>query len=254
MPFDYGDFNGFDSYISEHRADIAAVILEPMRYSLPDIEFLQHVRTECTNNNIILIFDEISSGFRFNNSAVHLDIGINPDLVVFSKAIGNGYPIAVVAGKSEIMTAVKDSFISSTTHTESIGFSAMSAVLDFYEANPVSQDLAERGKAIRNILTKVASIYGLDIKTSGMDQLWSWSFEGETSRNRQLQTIVTETMLDNSILFSNRFYATLGIDSDFYPLFERALKKSFKAVSSILENHEDPADHIHLGLNKLGIY
>jgi hypothetical protein len=103
-------------------------------------------------------------------------------------------------------------------------------------------------------LTKIASTYGLDIKTSGMDQLWSWSFEGETSRNRQLQTIVTEIMLDNSILFSNRFYATLGIDSDFYPLFERALKKSFKAVSSILANHEDPADHIHSGLNKLGIY
>ena len=254
MPFDYGDFKGFDSYISEHRANIAAVILEPMRYSLPDIKFLQHVRTECTNNNIVLIFDEISSGFRFNNSAVHLDIGINPDLVVFSKAIGNGYPIAVVAGKSEIMDAVKDSFISSTTHTESIGFSAMSAVLDFYEANPVSQGLAERGKAIRNILTKTASTYGLDIKTSGMDQLWSWSFEGKTIHNRQLQTIVTETMLDNSILFSNRFYATLGIDSDFYPLFESALKKSFKTVSSILAKHEDPADHIHLGLNKLGVY
>ena len=254
MPFDYGDFSGFDSYISEHRANIAAVILEPMRYSLPDVKFLQHVRTECSNNNIVLIFDEISSGFRFNNSAVHLDIGINPDLVVFSKAIGNGYPIAVVAGKSEIMIAVKDSFISSTTHTESIGFSAMSAVLDFYKANPVSQGLAERGKAIRNILIKVASSYGLDIKASGMDQLWSWSFEGDASINRQLQTIVTESMLGSSILFSNRFYATLGIDSDFYPLFERALNKSFETVSSILESHGDPTDHIYLGLNKLGIY
>jgi glutamate-1-semialdehyde 2,1-aminomutase len=254
IPFDYGDINGFDSYIGEHRANIAAVILEPMRYSSPDIKFLKHVRKECANNNIVLIFDEISSGFRFNNSAVHLDIGINPDLVVFSKAIGNGYPIAVVAGKNEIMLAVKDSFISSTTHTESIGFSAMSAVLDFYEANPVSQDLANRGKAIRNILTESASTYDLAIKTAGMDQLWSWSFEGDLDRNRQLQTIVTEIMLDHSILFSNRFYATLGIDSDFYPLFERALKKSFKAVSSILSNHENPADHIHLGINRLGIY
>ncbi len=254
MPFDYGDFNGFDCYIREHGANIAAVILEPMRYSLPDVKFLQHVRAECSDNNIVLIFDEISSGFRFNNSAIHLDVGINPDLVVLSKAIGNGYPIAVVAGKNSIMTAVKDSFISSTTHTESIGFSAMSAVLDFYEANPVSQDLAERGKAIRDILIKVASSWGLEIKTSGMDQLWSWCFEGDPDLNRQLQTVVTESMLESSILFSNRFYATLGIDPDFYPLFESALEQSFKAVSTILSSHECPADHINYGLNRLGKY
>ena len=254
MPFDYGDFSGFDSYISEHCSNIGAVILEPMRYSSPDVPFIEHVRKECTKNNIVLIFDEISSGFRFNNSAVHLDIGVNPDLVVFSKAIGNGYPIAVVAGKREIMDAVKDTFISSTTHTESIGFSAMSAVLDFYKVNPVSQNLADRGKAIRVILNKVASSFGLNIRTTGMDQLWSWSFEVDASLNRQLQTIVTERMLDSSILFSNRFYATLGIDPDFYPLFERALKNSFERVSSILKNHENPEDHIQFGLNRLGIY
>lgn len=253
-PFDYGDYSGFDTHIRDHKNNIAAVILEPMRYTLPDVDFLRHIKKVCNENNIILIFDEISSGFRFNNSAVHLDTGVIPDLVVFSKAIGNGYPIGVVAGIDKIMLSAKDSFISSTTHTESIGFSAMSAVLDFYNSNPVSEDLANRGKAVRDILTKVALASDLQIKTKGLDQLWSWSFEGSAEQNRQLQTIVTEKMLENSILFSNRFYATLGIDSDFYPLFERALTKSFNTVSNIILNNEDPKKHIHLGLNRLGIY
>ena len=73
-----------------------------MRYDEPDIEFLQLVRSECDKRNIVLIFDEISCGFRFNNNAVHLDINIIPDIVVFSKSIGNGYPIACVGGKEEL--------------------------------------------------------------------------------------------------------------------------------------------------------
>lgn len=254
IPFDYGDFDGFDRCIKKHIKDIAAVILEPMRYSMPDVKFLEHVKKFCSENGIILIYDEISSGFRFNNSAVHLDTNALPDLVVFSKAIGNGYPIGVIAGKSSVMEAVKDSFISSTTHTESVGFSAMSAVLDFYAKNNVSEMLNEKGGAVRKILIKTAKIKNLEITTKGQNQLWNWSFCCEPTLNRQLQTIVTESMLASSILFSNRVYATLGFDPDFYPIFERALNKAFQLVSDILVNESDPKDYINFGLNRLGIY
>ena len=253
-PFEYGDSSNFLEVLNANEDSVGVVILEPMRYSEPDIDFLQLVRDECSSRGIVLIFDEISCGFRFNNSGVHLDIDITPDMVVFSKSLGNGYPIACVGGIKEVMDAAKISFISSTTHTECVGFAAMNAVLDFYGNNDVATDLAERGKAIRDILINTADRYGLEVTTKGLDQLWSWSFNCNDDLNRKLQTIVTESMLRNSILFSNRFYSTLGIDPDMYRLFERAISIAFKKVSKILNDEEDPTNHIEFGLNRLGIY
>ena len=116
------------------------------------------------------------------------------------------HAIVFISGKKDFMAAAKDSFISSTTHTESIGFAAMSAVLDYYNKNNVSQSLGEKGASIKKILIKVVDKYGIQIKISGMDQLWSWSFDMDAEENRKYQTIITEQMLKRSILFSNRFY------------------------------------------------
>lgn len=250
-PFDYGNAEDFLGKLDKNTG---VVILEPMRYDEPDIEFLQLVRSECDKRNIVLIFDEISCGFRFNNNAVHLDINIIPDIVVFSKSIGNGYPIACVGGKEEFMNSVKNTFISSTTHTEAVGFAAMGAVLDYFDQNDVANGLAERGKAIREILIKSAKKANLNISYKGLDQLWSWRFDVDDDLNRSLQTLVTEGMLEKSILFSNRVYATLGIDPDLLCLFERALDETFKKIRSILDDSQDPNDYIKFGLNKLGIY
>ena len=253
-PFEYGNSADFLAKLSSNADSVGVVILEPMRYSEPDVHFLKLVRDECTSRGIVLIYDEISCGFRFNNNAVHLDINVTPDLVVFSKSLGNGYPIACVGGKKVVMNAAKQSFISSTTHTEGVGFAAMNAVLDFYGNNDVAAGLAKRGKAVRSMLTDAASRYGLEVTTNGLDQLWSWSFNCDDDVNRQLQTIVTESMLSSSILFSNRFYSTLGIDCDLYILFQRAILIAFEKVSKILDAGEEPAMHIKFGVNKLGVY
>ena len=254
IPFEYGGIEEFSNHIEQNKDEIAAVILEPMRYTMPDKNFLAHIRKICNEENIIMIFDEISSGFRFNNNATHLDVDIIPDIVVFSKALGNGYPIACIGGNREVMEAAKNSFISSTTHTESIGFAAMIAVLDFYKENDVAYLLGEKGSSIKNIVVSVAKKCDLDIKIKGLNQLWSWSFNLEDELNRKLQTYVTEQMLMRSILFSNRFYSTLGIDQDFYEMFERSLYAVFKIVSQIIKDGEDPSKHILHGINKLGIY
>lgn len=253
-PFEYGNSSDFLAKLNSNGGSVGVVILEPMRYSEPDEDFLKLVRDECTSRGIVLIYDEISCGFRFNNSAVHLDIDVTPDMVVFSKSLGNGYPIACVGGREGVMNAAKQTFVSSTTHTEGVGFAAMSAVLDFYDNNDVAAGLAKRGKAVRSMLTDAASRHGLEVTTKGLDQLWSWSFNYDDDVNRQLQTIVTESMLSSSILFSNRFYSTLGIDPEMYILFERAICTAFRKVSYILDAGEDPGRHIKFGVNKLGIY
>ena len=109
---------------------------------------------------------------------------------------------------------------------EDVDYSKMSV-------SELKEMLKEKGLSIKNILTKTASKFEIDIKIIGMDQLWSWSFDVDPNQNRKLQTIVTEQMLSNSILFSNRFYATLGIDEDFNKIFETAITKAFKKNTKI---------------------
>ena len=130
----------------------------------------------------------------------------------------------------------------------------MIAVLDFYKENDVAYLLGEKGSSIKNIVVSVAKKCDLDIKIKGLNQLWSWSFNLEDELNRKLQTYVTEQMLMRSILFSNKNFSTLGIDQDFYEMFERSLYAVFKKVSQIIKDGEDPSKHILHGINKLGIY
>lgn len=253
-PFEYGDCDDFDAKLESLCVDVGVVIMEPMRYQLPNEEFLRHVSRRCSEKSITLIFDEISSGFRFENGLTSLIAGVNPDAVVLSKALGNGYPIAAVAGTRDFMSAAKASFISSTTHTESIGFAAMSAVLDFYDQNDVASALGESGGAVKNILRSAAEKAGLKIKINGQDQLWSWAFDVDSDSNRYLQTICTELMLSRSLLFSNRVYATLGMIKSNEPLLERALNDTFSEISSILNSGGDLNMKIKYSPNRLGIY
>ena len=253
-PFEYGNRLDFISKLDKYGNDVGVVILEPMRYSEPNQDFLRLVQEECRSRGIVLIFDEISSGFRFNNNVVHLDVNVIPDIVVLSKSLGNGYPIACVGGKRDVMKATEQTFISSTTHTESIGFAAMTAVLDYYASHDVAAQLADRGRKVREILISAASFHGIEVVTKGQDQLWSWVFNCDQDSNRKFQTIVTEIMLDHSILFSNRFYSTLGIDVDFLPFFEKSLLDAFGTISKIIKSNESPDEHIKHGVNRLGLY
>lgn len=253
-PFEYGNYDDFDKKLNSLNTDVGVVIMEPMRYESPDEEFLGYVSRRCSEKSIALIFDEISSGFRFENGLASARVKVIPDAVTLSKALGNGYPIAAVAGKQEFMVGAKASFISSTTHTEAIGFAAMSAVLDFYSVNDVSGGLADRGATIKSILESAARSAGINVSIHGQDQLWSWAFECDAINNRYLQTIVTEAMLSRSILFSNRVYATLGMQKINEPLLERALNDTFCDVARILNSGEDLQSAIKHSPNRLGIY
>ena len=99
--FNFNNIKEFKKIIN--KKNFSSVIMEVKRNEAPNLKFLKFIRNYCTKNNIVLIFDECSSGFRDVLGGYHKKIGIYPDLAMFSKAIGNGYPITVLAGKSNIM-------------------------------------------------------------------------------------------------------------------------------------------------------
>ena len=114
IPFTYNDVESFKSIVSNFRGDIAAVFMEPVRSLPPAKGFLEEIRDITEREGIILIFDEITSGFRVNPGGVHMTYGVHPDLAVFGKALGNGVPISALIGNEKTMSAIQDTFVSST--------------------------------------------------------------------------------------------------------------------------------------------
>ena len=115
--------------------------------NVPPIDnFLGKVREICDKNNIILIFDECTSGFRETFGGLHLKYGVNPDIAIFGKALGNGYPITCIIGKRDIMESVQNTFISSTFWTDRIGPTAALATLKEMESLESWKVITETGR------------------------------------------------------------------------------------------------------------
>ena len=118
-PFLMNDLNKIKNIIFEN--ELAAIKMEVERNIPPEPGFLESVRELCDENGIILIFDECTSGFRETFGGIHLKYGVNPDMAMFGKALGNGYAITSVIREEDIMDAAQKTFISSTFWTKRIG-------------------------------------------------------------------------------------------------------------------------------------
>ncbi|MCM8820505.1 MAG: aminotransferase class III-fold pyridoxal phosphate-dependent enzyme, partial [Candidatus Omnitrophica bacterium] len=127
FPFTYNNINELEEIVKSN--DIGAIVMEPLRSNYPEDGFLEKVRAIADRCNAVLIFDEITSGFRMRVGGVYKIFNVLPDIVVYAKAISNGYPMAAIVGRSEVMERAEESFISSTYWTERIGPAAAIATI-----------------------------------------------------------------------------------------------------------------------------
>ena len=181
--------------------------MEVSRSQKPSIEFLREVRKISKKNNIILIFDECTSGFRQSLGGIHLNYGIEPDMAVFGKALGNGYAISAVIGKKDIMKVANSSFISSTFWTERIGPVAALKTLEIITKKKSWKKIPYYGSLIKKGWEKIAKKYELSITIQGIDSLPSFYFN--YNNNNAYKTYLTQEMLKNKFLATNLVYVSL---------------------------------------------
>ena len=131
LPFNDGDLNTLEEYLV--GGDVAAIKMEVMRSRPPSVEYLQNIKALSNKYNCLLIFDECTSGFRETFGGLHLKYGVEPDITVLGKTLGNGYAITAVLGTKPVMQSSQATFISSTFFTERIGYAAALAALDEME-------------------------------------------------------------------------------------------------------------------------
>lgn len=224
--FHYNNIDEFKKLIQENQGEIAAVIMEPIRNDYPQNDFLQKIRKITEDEGIVLVFDEITAGFRLCTGGSHLQLGINPDIAVFAKAISNGYPIAAIVGRKKYMEAAQSTFISSTFWTERIALAAAVKAIECYEKNNVSEYLVKIGKEVQENWKRIAEKHNIKIKISGIYSLSHFEFKYENAL--ACKTYFTQEMLKKGFLASTGFYMS-------YAHTEEILKKYFTAFNEVME-------------------
>ena len=232
FPFSY---NNYEEDLVE-KENIGIIKMEVERNAEPKDNFLSKVRSLATKNNIILIFDECTSGFRETFGGLHKKYKINPDIAVFGKALGNGYPITAVIGKKEIMNAAQNSFISSTFWTDRIGPTAALKTLEIMEKDETWKQISKFGKEIKERWIYLGKKYNLPLKTFGLSSLCGFIIDSEFSN--EYITYITQEMLKYSFLASDTIYVSTAHNEDILNNYFDILDEIFAQIEKCEENKD----------------
>ena len=241
FPFKYNNIEELKTIIKENP-ELAAVKMEVVRSVEPKKGYLEEVRRLCTENNIVLIFDECTSGFRETFGGVHKKYQVFPDLCMFGKALGNGYAITAVIGKKEIMESAQKTFISSTFWTERIGPTAGLATLKEMERIKSWDIITNKGKIIKKNWKRLASNHDLNIEINGMDALAGFVIKSDNWL--KYKTYITQSMLDKGFLAANVIYSSIKHSENIIEKYSENLSEVFEKINKF-ESGIDSVD-LHL--------
>ena len=228
LPFNYNDIDQLEALIKDNKDEIAAIKMEVSRNEGPEDNFLRKVRDLATENNIILIFDECTSGFRETFGGLHKKYGIEPDLALFGKALGNGYAISACIGRQDFMQAAQQTFISSTFWTERIGPSAALKTLEVMERTKSWETITETGNSISKRWKILSDKYELDINTWGLPALSGFTFNSKNDLS--YKTFITQEMLKKGYLAANSIYVCTEHTQEIVDGYFEALDPLFKII------------------------
>ena len=228
--FKFNDREGFQAIIDKVGNKLAAVIMEPCKYHDPEPGFLEFVKEKTHQVGALLIFDEITIGWRLTYGGSHLKLGVNPDLAFYAKALGNGYPIGAVIGTREAMEGAHKSFISSTYWTESIGPVAALATVKKMREVKVHEHASRIGSMVMASWKTHAKAHGIEIAMDdGYPCLAHFSFKHEKSE--VLQTLYTQMMLERGFLGTVAIYPTAAHTEEIVQKYDRAIDEVFGQIS-----------------------
>lgn len=195
IPFPGGNLAAFGELLDQHRGEVAAVIMEPLRSEWPADGYLAAVALLAREHGAVLIFDEVSTGLRFGSGGAQERLGVTPDLAVFAKSISNGYPMAAVVGRREVMEPAARMFISSTYWSDTIGLRAALTTIRESRRRNVPEQLEKFGGRLQSGLNQVAEETGCPARCGGIALHPSLQFADDDPVLRgQLATLYIQEM------------------------------------------------------------
>ena len=230
IPFKFNSFDELEKIVKKNSKNCAAIVLEPCRETLPSIKYLKELKRISKKSKCVLIFDEITSGWRLNTGGIHMKLGVYPDLAIFGKTIANGIPMGAIIGKKKIMQYAEKTFLSSAFWTEKTGPATAVEFIKKHKKLNLGKILENKGKKIKNIWKKAAQNANLDIEIKGIDPLATFKLNTKTDWPITATYFIQE-MLAKKILASDRCYANYSHTDEKLKLYEKACLEIFKKIS-----------------------
>ena len=237
-PFMYNDINSLKKIFRKKNNDIGIIIMEPMRGVKPNKNFLNEVKSIAKKNKAIIIFDEITSGFKDNYGGLHLKLKVNPDIAIFGKSIGNGYPISAIIGKKEIMQVSQDTFISSTMWTDRLGFIAANTTLKKLKKFNINKKISSYGLKIKRGWLKLAKKNNIKISISGQDCIPYLKFD--YPNNLEILTYFTQEMLKRGFLAGAQVATSFAYNDKIINKYLNEVDGVFKKINLNLTKEKFP--------------
>lgn len=236
LPFHFNNIEELERIVQRHGKQLGVIVMEPMKGEEPKDDFLRKVRRVANRAEAVLIFDEITMGWRVAHGGAHMKYRVRPDIAVFAKGMANGYAMASIIGTRSVMEAAQTTFISSTNWTERIGPTAALATIQKMYTHNVPAHLARVGKIMRKTWTECAKKHGLTISLGGVVPLSSFTFEYGAER-QALKTLFIQEMLDRGFLASTVVYASYAHKLAHLKKYARAVDEVFGVLKVALDDN-----------------
>jgi len=230
LPFHYNRIDELKQIVERNRGEIAAIIMEPGRDEPPQAGYLEAVRQIATDIGAVLIFDEVTSGFRMTTGGIHLTLGdVRPDLATFAKGLANGYAMSALVGRGEVMDAVQSTFISSTNWTERIGPTAAIACIRKFRRTSAAEHMIRVGTAVVDGWQKAAAAAGLALQTSKIPTICHFRFVHPDEH--AMVSLFSQLMLDRGFLASSNFRPSLAHQAEHVERYVTATREIFAHIA-----------------------
>ena len=207
LPFEYNNIKALETIVSKN--ELGAIVIEGARYDFPQKEFLDAIEHIAEERKIVVVTDEITSGWRMTDGGVYKLNGFKPDIVVYGKAMGAGYAISAIVGKKEVMDQAQETFISSTFWTERTGFAAALKTIEVLTKKRVWEHLIDIGTKIGEGWEALANKHGIKLHVTEFKPLISMKFE-YVDQNAAISTLFTQEMLKRGYLAATSVYVSMA--------------------------------------------
>ncbi len=228
IPFRFNNFHDLDKVIKKYACKAAAIVMEPCREEMPSREYLIELKKIAKRNNTLLIFDEITSGWRVGTSGIHMNLNIHPDMAIFGKTIANGIAMGAIVGKRKVMKNATKTFLSSAFWTERIGPGCAVEFIKKHKKLNLGKVLVKKGAKIKEIWKNAAKNSNLDIEINGIDPLASFKLK---IKNWDVAiTYFIQEMLKRKFLASDRCYSNYKHDDKSLKKYKDACNEIFSEI------------------------
>lgn len=234
VPFKFNDLAALDAAIAQLGGNLAAVVMEPMRSQWPKDDFLAKAAARCRAAGAVFVVDEVSSGLRYGLPGALSRFGVEPDLVVYAKAMSNGFPFGAVVGRDAIMQAADGSFISSSYWTDGVGPAAALAVLEKVRRLRVHDLVWERGGKLQEQLRTLAARHpACRLVVGGLPPTPTMTFDLGADAPLA-QTLYVRKMRERGFLVASYHYVMLAHDEGKIAQLIRAADEAMSEIAAII--------------------